>query len=143
VRALYKVAAPYQRSVIDRFATVAAALRMATDAGLLWKNTDTDARIEACVLRWAEQEKMDAVVAAIAQHMGAQLSWQGTASELKNKLDGATDSADSLGRWIKKPENLTKLRLAGFNVVQSKSRTRDRSKLIRIERIGAEGKSAR
>jgi hypothetical protein len=138
VRALYKVAAPYQRSVIDRFATVAAALRMATDAGLLWKNADTDAQIEACVLRWAAQEKMDTVVVAIAQVMGDQLSWQGTASELKSKLDGAIDSADSLGRWIKKSENLTKLRLAGFNVVQSKSKTRDRSKLIRIERVGAE-----
>jgi uncharacterized protein (DUF927 family) len=138
VQALYKVAAPYQRSVIDRFATVAGACRMATDAGLLWQTADTDADIESCLMRWASQEKMDTVVAAIAEVMGDQESWQGTASQLKAKLNGAIDSADSLGRWIKKSKNLTKLKLAGFDVMQRKSKTRDRARLIRIERVGVE-----
>jgi putative DNA primase/helicase len=138
VQALYAVAAPYQRSVIDRFATVAGACHMATDAGLLWANADIDADIEACVLRWAEREKMDTIVAAIAQVMGDEPSWQGTASQLKTKLNGAIDSADSLGRWIKKSENVTKLKLAGFNVMQRKSKSRARARLIRIERVGVE-----
>jgi uncharacterized protein (DUF927 family) len=134
VQALYAVAAPYQRSVIDRFATVAAACRMAIDAGLLWKNADTDADIEACVVRWAEHEQLDTVVAAIAQFMRDRQSWQGIASELKNQLDGAIDSAEALGRWLKKSENLRRLKVAGFTVEQRKSKTRDRSKFIRIER---------
>jgi hypothetical protein len=125
--------------VIDRFATVAAACRMAIDAGLLRDNADTDADIEACVLRWAKHEKrMDtvvaAVVAAVVRFMRGRQSWQGTASELKSQLNIAIDSPEALGRWLKKPENLQRLKLAGFKVVQSKSRTRDRSKLIRIER---------
>ncbi len=138
VQALYAVAAPYQRSVVDRFATVAGACRMASGAGLLWANADTDADIESCVMRWAQQEKMDTVVAAIAQVMGDEPSWQGTASQLKARLNGAIDSADSLGRWIKKSENMTKLKLAGFKVMQRKSKTRDRARLIRIERVGVE-----
>jgi hypothetical protein len=98
VRALYTLGAPYQRSVIDRFATVAAACRMATDAGLLWKNADTNADIEACVARWADHEKMDAVVAAIAGFMRDRQSWQGTASQLQAGLDGAIGSPDCTGR---------------------------------------------
>ena len=54
VQTLYKVAAPYQRSVVDRFSTVAAALRMAIEAGLLpWKVEDTDVGVEACMIRSA------------------------------------------------------------------------------------------
>ncbi|MCC2653698.1 MAG: hypothetical protein K0Q60_3864, partial [Microvirga sp.] len=42
------------RSVINRFALVAAALRMAIDAGLLpWSAEDTDLGIAACMTRWA------------------------------------------------------------------------------------------
>jgi uncharacterized protein (DUF927 family) len=98
VQALYAVAAPYQRSVIDRFATVAAASRMAMGAGLLWRNADTDADIEACAARWAEHENLHPVVAAIAHFMGDRPAWQGTASQLQTELNGAIDSPDSLGR---------------------------------------------
>jgi hypothetical protein len=136
VQALYKAAAPFQRSVIGRFATVAAGLRMGNDAGLLWKDAaDTDADIEACVMRWAEHEKMDVVMAAIARFMLDRESWEGTASELKSGLDGAIDSADSLGRWIKKSENLTRLKSAGFIIVQQRQKTHVRARLIRIERV--------
>jgi uncharacterized protein (DUF927 family) len=139
VQALYAVAAPYQRSVIDRFATVAAACRMAIDAGLLWKNADTDADIEACLLRWAEHEQMDTVVAAIVHFMADRVSWQGTASQLMDHLHGAIDSAEALGRWLKDRENLQRLKLAGFQVVERRNKTRDRSRLIRIERGQLDG----
>jgi hypothetical protein len=142
VRALYAVAAPYQRSVIDRFATVAAACRMAVEAGLLWRNANTDRDIEACTVRWAAHEKMDrtvdTVVAAIARFMRGRPAWQGTASQLQTGLDGAIDSPDSLGRWLRKPENLQGLQLAGFKVVLQRDTARDRSRLIRIERVGVE-----
>jgi hypothetical protein len=138
VQALYAVAAPYQKSVIDRFATVASACRMAIDAGLLWKNADTDADIDACVVRWAECEKMDAVVAAIAHFMRDRQSWQGTASELKDQLNGAIDSAEAVGRWLKQPENQRRLKLSGLEVRKRRSKGRDRSKLILIERIGGQ-----
>src|SRR5262249_3212863 len=61
-------------------------------------------------------------------------SWQGTASELQAGLDGAIDSAETLGRWLRKPENLRRLRVVGFTVEQHKAKTRDRSRLIHIER---------
>ena len=128
------MAAPYQRSVVDRFATVAAACRMGIEAGFLWKDADTDADIEACVTRWAEHEKMDTVVAAMAHFMGGRQSWQGIASELVNQLNGAIDSARALGWWLKKPESLRRLKLSGFEVRKRKSKGRDRSRLIRIER---------
>ena len=63
VQSFYQVAAPYQRSVIDRFATVAAACRMAIiEIGLPWKAEDTDAAIEACVIRWAKHDNLNTVV---------------------------------------------------------------------------------
>jgi uncharacterized protein (DUF927 family) len=138
VRALYAVAAPYQRSVIDRFATVAAACRMATDADLLWKHADSDADIEACMLRWAKHEQMNTTVAAIARFMGDRPSWQGSATQLKAQLDGAVESAEALGRWLRKTENLKRLKLAGFKVVKGKAKSRDRSRLICIDRVGVE-----
>jgi hypothetical protein len=136
VQALCAVAAPYQRSVIDRFATVAAACRMAMRAGLLWRNADTDADIEACVLRWAEHEKMNTVVAAVAQFMRDRQSWQGTASELTSHVNGAIGSAEALGKWLKKSENLRRLKLAGFRIVQRRDKARNRSKVIYIELFG-------
>jgi Domain of unknown function (DUF927) len=48
-QALYALAAPYQKSVIDRFATVAAACRMAGKADLLWKDVDTDSDVRDCL----------------------------------------------------------------------------------------------
>ena len=43
------------RSVLNRFALVAAALRMAIEAGLLpWNVDDTDLGIAACMTRWAK-----------------------------------------------------------------------------------------
>jgi uncharacterized protein (DUF927 family) len=145
VQALYAVAVPYQRSVIDRFATVAAACHMATEAELLWRDADVDADIEACTLRWAEQEKMDTVIAAIANFMRDRASWQGTASQLQVELKGAIDSPEALGRWLKKDENLRRLKLSGFTIVQAKDKDRNRSRLIHIERgqlDGSDGVSA-
>jgi hypothetical protein len=142
VHLLYAVAVPYQRSVIDRFATVAAACRMAIEAGLLWSNADTDADIEACVVRWAHHEKMDTIantiVVAIAHFMRDRPSWQGTASQLVSQLNGAFNSAEALGRWLETPENLDRLEKAGFRVVKRRTETRDRSRLITIERVGTE-----
>jgi hypothetical protein len=140
VRALYAVAAPYARSVVDRFAVTAAACRMGIDASLLWKNNaDPESDIEACMMRWAEHEQLDTVVTAIAQFMRNRQSWQGRASELKSQSNGAIDSAEALGRWLKKSENLRRLKVAGFTVEQRKSKTRDRSKLIHIERGRMDG----
>ncbi|WP_336485192.1 DUF927 domain-containing protein [Methylobacterium nigriterrae] len=46
------------RSVINRFALIAAALRMAHEAGLLpWTSEDTDLGIAACMARWAAGRK--------------------------------------------------------------------------------------
>ena len=59
MQAIYSLAAPYQRSVIGRFATVAAACRLAIEAGLLWKDADTDADVEACVIRWADHRETE------------------------------------------------------------------------------------
>ena len=139
VKALCAAAPAYGRSVIDRFATVAAACRMAKAAGLLWRNADTDADIEACTMRWAEQQKSDTLVAAIAHVMRGKESWQGTASELLTKLNGtvAIDSAEALGRRLRRPENIQRLKWAGFQIVQYRDRTAKRSKMIRIERVRA------
>jgi hypothetical protein len=46
------------RSVVNRFALVAAALRMAIDAGLLpWTIDDSDLGIASCLVRWAASRK--------------------------------------------------------------------------------------
>ncbi len=64
LQAIYKAAAPYQRSVIDRFSTVAAACRMAIEVGLLpWNAEDTDS-IETCVTRWAAHDNFNLIVMA-------------------------------------------------------------------------------
>ena len=134
VQALYVVAAPYQKSVIDRFATVAAACRMAIDASMLWNNADTSADIEVCVLRWAQHERMDTVVAAIAAFLADREAWEGTAAQLLAGLGGAIASPDSLGKWLRRSENLERLSVAGFKVVFHKSNSR----VIRIERCGVD-----
>ncbi len=139
VQAIYQVAGPYQRSVIDRFATVAAACRMAIEVGLLpWKIEDTDADVEACVIRWADYDRLNPVVVAIIEFMGERQSWEGTASQLLTELNGAVDSAESLGRWLRKSENVRRLKAVGFEIARTKDTTRNRTKLIRIERVGAE-----
>jgi putative DNA primase/helicase len=46
------------RSVINRFALVAAALRMAIEAGMLpWSIDDADLGVAACLVRWAANRK--------------------------------------------------------------------------------------
>jgi hypothetical protein len=136
--AIYKVAGPYRCSVIDRFATVAAACRMAIKVGLPWKSEDTDAGIEACVIRWADHDKLNPVVVAIVEFTHGQKSWEGTASQLLPAMNGAVDSAESLGRWLRKAENVQRLKAVGLQITHAKSTTRDRTRSIRIERVGAE-----
>jgi Domain of unknown function (DUF927) len=138
MQAIYSLAGPYQRSVVDRFATVAAACRLAIEAGLLWKDADTDADVEACVIRWADHERLNTIVAAIVQFMLERQSWKGTASQLVTKLNGAVDSPEALGRWLRKSENLQRLKLAGLEIAQGKDKTHNRSRLIRIGKIGVE-----
>jgi hypothetical protein len=54
VAAVREQASPQARSVINRFALVAAALRMAIEAKLLpWTVADTDLGVAACMTRWA------------------------------------------------------------------------------------------
>jgi hypothetical protein len=138
VQALYQIALPYQRSVIDRFATVAAACRMAINKiGLPWDLEDTDAAIEACVSRWAGYDKrLDRVAAAIIAFMHGQTSWQGTATELLQHLNGAIASAKALGRWLNKPENLQRLNAVSFEITLGRDSSTERNRLIRIDRIG-------
>jgi hypothetical protein len=138
VQALYQVALPYQRSVIDRFATLAAACRMAINKiGLPWDGEDTDAAIEACISRWAKYDRrLDRVAAAIIAFMDGRPSWQGTASELLNSMNGAVPSAESLGHWLRKSGNLQRLNALGIEIALDRDSTnRGRSRLIRIERI--------
>jgi hypothetical protein len=139
VHAIYRVAIPYQRSVIDRFATVAATLRMAINAGLLpWNPDDTDAGIEAAVIRWAAHDNMvNPVVVAFVAFMGDRDEWKGTASELATAF-GNDHSGDTLGRWLKVAENVERLRAVGIKLTHTRSRTRDRKRLIQLERINTE-----
>jgi hypothetical protein len=65
-------------------------------------------------------------------------SWKGTASQLVTKLNGAVDSPEALGRWLRKSENLQRLKLAGLEIAQGKDKTHNRSRLIRIGKIGVE-----
>ncbi len=139
VAAIYQVAGPYQRSVIDRFATVAAACRMAIKVGLLpWAIEDTDTGIESCVVRWAlgEHDRLDTIVVAIVEVMDGLQSWEGTPSQLLPELNGAVDSPESLGRWLRRRENVQRLNAVGFEIAVSSPRNHTR--LIRIERIEAE-----
>jgi hypothetical protein len=149
MRSLYDAAEPWQRSVMDRFATVAAACRMAIDNGMLpWAVEDTDIGIERCVERWAGAVDADAVVpvtgssaaidivAAIVAFMGEWQLWEGSATELAAALGGV--SADSLGRWLGKEYAQRELRKAGFEIVKFKETDIDRGRRIRIGRIKAE-----
>jgi len=138
VQAIYKVGASYQRSVIDRFGTVAAALRMAIEFGLPRKVEDTDAAIEAHLIRWADNERLNTVVIAIVGFMAGRQSWQGTASELLTELARVVDSPESLGRWLKNAENVQRLAGAGIKIAQIRAKSRDRTKLIRIEKVVVE-----
>jgi hypothetical protein len=109
IAALSGLSAPYQRSVIDRFATVAAACRMVGEARLLWQGIDTDTEIELCVIRWAERERLDPVVTAIVYFMRDRATWEGTASSLLTELNHAVNSVEALGIWLAKSENLQRL----------------------------------
>jgi hypothetical protein len=152
IQTIYKDAAPHQRSVIDRFVTVAAACRMAIEAGLLpWKIKDTDPDIEACVKRWAAgwtkygnddistdadiDGDTDAVAAAIINFMSERQTWKGTAAELFAELDGAVASPESLGHWLGKRKNLRQLKAVHIKVSKTRDETPKRSRLINFERI--------
>jgi uncharacterized protein (DUF927 family) len=137
VQAIYKVAAPYQRSVVDRFSTVATACRMAIEVGLLpWNAEDTDTDIETCVTRWAARDNFNLIVVAIAKFMHGRQSWEGTATQLATAINSG--SAESLGRWLQKSENERRLKAAGFELSCDKAKTRKRTRLIRIKRSKAE-----
>jgi hypothetical protein len=137
VQAIYQGAAPYQRSVVDRFGTVAAACRMAIEVGLPWKSEDTDADMEACLIRWAEHVKMNPVVVAIVEFMHGRQCWEGTATQLSTGLNGAVDSPESLGHWLGEAENVRRLKAVGFAIAHTRDKTRNRTKLIGIKRVGA------
>jgi Domain of unknown function (DUF927) len=158
VQALYNAAVPWQRSVLTRFATAAAACRMAIDNGVLpWTAEDTDAGIERCVERWADKigndtdavvsvpvakvnaVVVDRIVEAIVSFMGERQSWEGTASELATALgDVVGKSAKSLGRWLSKEHAQRELRSAGFKIVKSRKADLGRGRRVRIERLKAE-----
>jgi putative DNA primase/helicase len=58
IAAMRAAATGQVRSVMNRFALVAAALRMAIGAGLLpWDVEDTDLGVAACMVRWAKTRK--------------------------------------------------------------------------------------
>jgi putative DNA primase/helicase len=58
VAAVRKTATAQVRSILSRFALIAAALRMAIDAGLLpWSINDTDLGVAACMMRWLTSRK--------------------------------------------------------------------------------------
>jgi Domain of unknown function (DUF927) len=154
VRTLYDAAEPWQCSVLTRFATVAAACRIAIDTGVLpWQIEDTDIGIERCVERWAGAIETDTAVvvpvtatvtrpgvvvdhiaAAIVAFMGERQSWEGTATELSAAL-GGVKSADSLGRWLAKEYAQLELKKAGLEIVRFKEADIDRGRRIHIERI--------
>ena len=154
MQAIYIAAKPHQRSVIDRFATVAAACRMAIEVGLLpWKPEDTDADIEACVTRWAEYESnvvstdisdivnvdtinTDTIIIAIIDFMRERQTWQGTATELLAQLNGAvaSKSSKSLGHALNKDATLRRLKAAHIAVTKSRDETPQRNKIIHIEK---------
>ena len=147
---IYKDAAPHQCSVIDRFATVAAACRMAIEAELLpWKIEDTDPDIEACVKRWADgwtkygnddisdadiDAGTDAVAAAIVHFMTEKQLWEGTAEQLFVELNGAVASAELLGHWLSS-KNSKELKAARIEVSRDRDKTPKRNRLIRFKRV--------
>ena len=144
IQAIYDDAAPHARSVIDRFATVAAGLRMAIEAGLLpWTVEDADAGIEACVVRWDEAQDdddesdvvADPIPAAIAEFMVGRQAWQGSATELSSKLNGAATSAESLGHALRKRANRRQLKESHIVVTPMRDDTPKRNRIIRIEKI--------
>jgi hypothetical protein len=136
--------------VIGRFATVAAACRMAIEAGLLpWKIEDTDSDVEACVKRWADvgtkygnddistdadvDADTDTVAAAIVNFMREKQTWEGTAAQLFAALNGAVASAESLGHWFGKGKNLRQLEAAHIKVSKTRDETPKRTRLIHFE----------
>jgi hypothetical protein len=68
--------------------------------------------------------------------MHGQTSWQGTATELLQHLNGAIASAKALGRWLNKPENLQRLNAVSFEITLGRDSSTERNRLIRIDRIG-------
>jgi hypothetical protein len=135
--------------VIDRFATVAAGLRMAVEVGLLpWTIEAADTGIEACVVRWDEAQDdddesdvpTDPIPGAIAEFMAGRQSWQGSATELSGKLNGAATSAESLGHALSEKSkrgraNRRQLKEALIVVATWRDDTPKRNKFIRIEKI--------
>ena len=58
VAAVRRTATPQVRSILNRFALIAAALRMAIEASLLpWSINDTDLGVAACMMRWLKSRK--------------------------------------------------------------------------------------
>jgi hypothetical protein len=51
---------------------------------------------------------------------------------------GVVDSPESLGRWLKNSENVKRLEVAGIKIAQTKAKSRDRTRLIRIEKVVVE-----
>ena len=96
VQATYRAAIPYQRSVIDRFATVAAACRMAIKARLLpWDIEDTDSGIESCIARWAQYDnRLEPVIVAIIEFMDGRQSWEGTAQQLSARTEWREEESE-------------------------------------------------
>lgn len=156
VQAIYDAAVPWQRSVLTRFATAAAACRIAIDTGVLpWQVEDTDIGIERCVERWFGAIETDTaavvpvtatvtrpgvvvdhIAAAIVAFMGERQSWEGTATELSAALGGVVGkSAKSLGRWLSKEHAHRELKKAGLEIVRFKEADIDRGRRIHFERI--------
>jgi hypothetical protein len=151
MQAIYNAARPHERSVIDRFATVAAACRMAIEAELLsWTIEDSDADIEACVTRWAagwvEHDDDDdgtdvaantvanTVADAIIVFMREQQIWEGTAAQLFAHLNGVATTPELLGHALRNRTTLRQLNAANIKVSKTRDKTPKRNRLIRFER---------
>jgi putative DNA primase/helicase len=101
------------RSVINRFALVAAALRMAIEAGLLpWTVDDADLGIAACLVRWAANRKgrlnlAGEMVSAVEKIRGVlTANLQGRFIHLQRNEDGELEYAN--------PSDETKRETLGF-----------------------------
>jgi hypothetical protein len=151
MQAIYNAARPHERSVIDRFATVAAACRMAIEAELLsWTIEDSDADIEACVTRWAagwvEHDDDDdgtdvaantvanTVADAIIVFMREQQIWEGTAAQLFAHSNGVAATPELLGHALRNRTTLRQLNAANIKVSKTRDKTPKRNRLIRFER---------
>ena len=101
------------RSVINRFALVAAALRMAIEAGMLpWSIDDADLGVAACLVRWAANRKgrlnlAGEMVSAVEKIRGAlTANLQGRFIHLQRNEDGELEYAN--------PSDETKRETLGF-----------------------------